>query len=216
MDGGWAANVGLGPGRRERGRAEPEEPVARGLEPLGEPGRGLLRAPVLGEAPRELLGGHLRLELGELGVLVGEQPARLQLEQRRDQDEELAARVEVELIPLGQVLDEGDHDLGEVDLAQRQLLAEDERQQEVERAFERVEIEVELSDRGRRCHPRQASPATGRGPSGRPSSAAAGSGCGRGLAFGGALAARAAASEQLPPDEERRSSRRRGRPRPRR
>ena len=41
------------------------------------------------------------------------------------------------------------HDLREVDLAQRQLLPQDERQQQVERPLERVEVELELADEGR-------------------------------------------------------------------
>src|SRR5581483_2535655 len=86
------------------------------------------------------------LELGELGRLVREETARLQLEQRRDQDEELAARVEIELVALRQPLEEGQHDAGHVELAQIQLVLEDEGQQEVERALERVEIELELPD----------------------------------------------------------------------
>ena len=130
--------------RRERRRAEAEVAVALRREPLAQPRRRLLRAPVLGEPPRELLGGLLGLELGELGVLVGEEPARLQLEQRRDQDEELAARVEVELLPLGEPLEERDDDAREVDVAQVELLLEDEREQQVERPLERVEIELEL------------------------------------------------------------------------
>ena len=124
-------------GRRGRGarRAAPRSQLRR-----------LLRAPVLGEPPRELLGGLLGLELGELGVLLREHRARLQLEQRGDQDEELAAGVEVELAALGEMLDERDHDLGEVDLAQRQLVAQDEREQQVERPLERVEVQLELAD----------------------------------------------------------------------
>src|SRR5690348_18225259 len=47
-----------------------------------------------------------------------EHRACLQLEQRADQDQELAARVEVELALVGEMLDEGDDDCGEVDLAQ--------------------------------------------------------------------------------------------------
>ena len=69
---------------RERRRAEPEEAVARLGQPLAQPGGGLLHAPVLGQPPRELLGGLLRLELGELVALLGEEVARLQLEQRGD------------------------------------------------------------------------------------------------------------------------------------
>ena len=59
--------------RRERRRAETEVAVALGREPLAQPRRGLLRAPVLGEPPRELLRRLLGLELGELGRLVGEE-----------------------------------------------------------------------------------------------------------------------------------------------
>ena len=116
---GRAGASGAGPSRKKRSRLC--------VEPLGEPGAGLLRAPVLGQAPRELLGGLLGLELGELGLLVGKEPARLQLEQRRDQDEELAARVEVELVALGEARDERDDDLRQVDVAQRELVAQDER-----------------------------------------------------------------------------------------
>src|SRR5690242_4852546 len=75
--------------RCERRRAEAEEAVALGGQPLAQPGGRLLGAPVLGEPPRELLRGLLRLELRELGRLVREQRARLQLEKRRDEDEEL-------------------------------------------------------------------------------------------------------------------------------
>src|SRR5207302_7670432 len=81
------------PGGRERRRTQPEE--ARLHEPLPEPDRRLLRPPVLGEPARELLCRLLRLELAELGLLLGEETAGLQLEQRRDQDEELTACVEV-------------------------------------------------------------------------------------------------------------------------
>ena len=104
--------------RRERRRAEPEETVALRLEPLPEPAGGVLHPPVLRETPRELLGGRLRLELGELGGLLREEPAGLQLEERRDQDEELAAGLEVELVALEEVLDEGEDDPRDVDLAQ--------------------------------------------------------------------------------------------------
>ena len=132
--------------RRERRRAEPEVAVALRREPLPQPLRGLLGAPVLGEPPRELLGRLFRIELRELGRLVREQRARLQLEQRRDEDEELAARLEVELLPLGQPLEERGDDAREIDVPQVELLLEDEREQQVERPLERVEVELELPD----------------------------------------------------------------------
>src|SRR5205085_3178416 len=79
--------------RRERRRPEPEEARALRFEPLREPGGTGLRAPVLGEPPGELVGCLLRLELVELRGLVREEPARLELEQRRDEHEEVAARL---------------------------------------------------------------------------------------------------------------------------
>ena len=134
--------------RRERRRADAEVAVALAGEPLGEPAGRLLHPAVLGEPPRELLGRLLRLELGELRLLVGEERARLQLEQRRDQDEELAARLEVELVPLGQPLDERDDDRGHVDLGRLELLLQEQRQEQVEGALEGVEVQLELADGG--------------------------------------------------------------------
>src|SRR5437764_396854 len=93
----------LYPGRQRRG-AEPEEPVALSLQPLREPGGGLLRAPVLRQPPRQLFRRLLGLELGQLGLLVGEEATRLQLEERRDQHEELPARLEIELTAFGESL----------------------------------------------------------------------------------------------------------------
>src|SRR5207245_3226608 len=92
--------------RCKRGRPDAEVAVALGLEPLAQPRRRLLHPPVLGQPPSELLRRRLRLELRELGRLLREQPARLQLEQRRDEDEELAARVQAELVPRRQPLEE--------------------------------------------------------------------------------------------------------------
>ena len=133
------------PGRERRG---PDAEVALALagQPLGEPGGRLLHPPVLGEPPRQLLGRLLRLELGELRVLVREERPRLQLEQRGDQDEELPAGLEIELVALGQPLDEGDHDRGHVDLGRLELLLQDERQEQVERPLEGVEIQREVED----------------------------------------------------------------------
>ena len=109
----------LGPRGASGAGPEPEEAVALGRRAARRASRrASFVAPVLGEPARQLLGRLLGLELDELGLLVREEPARLQLEQRRDEDEELAAGVEVELVALGEALDEREHDPGDVDLAQ--------------------------------------------------------------------------------------------------
>ena len=162
----------LGP-RRERRRAEAEEAVALGLEPLREPRRRLLGAPVLGEPAGELLGGLLGLELGELGVLVGEELARLQLEQRRDEDEELAAGVEIELVALGEPLEERDDDLGDVDLRQVELLL----RTSVSSRSNGPSNASRSSSSSRTQHRAHASGPVGRVPSGPPSPAASAPAC---------------------------------------
>ena len=118
---------------------------ARVREALGEPGGRLLHSAVFGEAACELLGRLLRPEVGELCRFVREERARLELEQRGDEDEELAARLEVERLALGEQLHEGDDDRGDVDLGEVELLAQDEREQEVERPLEGVQIQLELA-----------------------------------------------------------------------
>src|SRR4029078_7605993 len=103
-------------------------------------GLSLLHASLLGEAPWVLLGRPLGLELRELGVLLREELARLDLEQRCDEDEELAARVELDAVSRGQVLDERAEDGRDVYLRGLELILEDQREKEVERALERVEV----------------------------------------------------------------------------
>ena len=177
---------GAGPSRKKRSRSDDE--------PLREPGRRLLHPPVLGQPPRQLLGRLLGLELGELGVLPLEQPARLQLQQRGHQDEELPAGVEVERVPLGEPLEEAQDDPGDIDVRKVELLLEDERQKQVERALESVEIQVELSHDNHGLEP---SGPSGRGSSGWPSSARRARSCGR------AGDPAALGPDELPPDEER-------------
>src|SRR5204863_7325758 len=98
--------------------------------------------------------------------LVREELAGLQLEQRRDEHEELPAGVEVEPALLGEVLAECDDDRRHVDVDQLQLLPQDEREQQVERPLERVEVEIELP----RQHAGEVSDRGGCGPAGWPSS----------------------------------------------
>src|SRR5215213_3306288 len=186
---------GLGRRGGKRRRTEAEERLAPLLETLAEPGGNVLRAAVLREPSREFLRRLLGLELGQLGVLVGKEAARLQLEQRGDQDQELAAGLEVELVALRQALDERRHDPGQIDVAKGDLLAQDERQEEVERPLERVEIEVELADCDRHARTLARLPDATLGDRHLRSAR-------RARALLAPLARLAA--EELPPDEERR------------
>ena len=146
---------------RQRSRPDAEPAILLGAEALEEPGCGLLHAPVLREPSGELRRGLLGLELVELGRLVGEERARLELEQGRHENEELAARLQVELVTLSESLDECQDDGGDVDLPRLELFLQEQREEEVERPFEGVELELELAD-GRRLHGREASHAAGR------------------------------------------------------
>ena len=114
-----------------------------GLQPVAQVLGGAAVAVVL-EHPREqLLGGLPRLEVEALLVLLGQHQPRLELEQRGDQHQELGGGLEVELARPLQVLDVGEHDLGEIDLEQVDLLPQHERQQQVERPVEDLQVEVE-------------------------------------------------------------------------
>ena len=118
--------------RGQRGRAE-AMPLLVG-EALGEIGR---RGAVAlgGEQPRqELLGGLAGIEVDLLDLLAGQQQPGLELQQRRDQHQELGGRLEIQLALALEVVDVGDDHVGEVDLQQVHLLAQDEREQEVKRA----------------------------------------------------------------------------------
>ena len=86
------------------------------------------------------------LELSELGVLVGEKRSCLQFEQRSDQDEELAAGLEVELLPFGEVLDERDDDRCHIHVGGLQLLLQEQREQQIEGTLERIEVQLEFAD----------------------------------------------------------------------
>src|SRR6185295_13194131 len=126
-----------------------------------EPGGRLFHPAIFREAPRELLGCFLGLELTELCRFVREQRARLQLEERRDEHEKLTACLEIELVSRCHVLDESENDRRDVDVARLELLLQEQREKQVERSFERIELEIQLSD-GRRKHAREASRAAGR------------------------------------------------------
>ena len=78
--------------------------------------------------PGELLRSFLGLERVELGRLLREEQACLQLEERGHEDEKLTARLEVELVPLGQGLDEGEDDRRDVHFARFELILEQQRE----------------------------------------------------------------------------------------
>ena len=128
---------GAGPTRKNRSRSD--------RQPLGQPAGRLLHAPVLGQPPCQLLRGLLGLELRQLRRLVLEEPARLQLQQRRDEDEELAAGIQIQRVALGEPLEEAHDDPGDVHVRKVDFLLEDERQEQVEGAFEGVQVQVELT-----------------------------------------------------------------------
>ena len=135
------------PGRRIRRRATCGRRAGRRRRALpGEPLRGALEALVLGEALGQLLGRALGVELLlVLGLGIDEQ-ARLQLAERRDEHEELRERLEIDLVGALELREVGQHDVDDRHLDELELLAQDEREQQVERPRERVEVEVELEN----------------------------------------------------------------------
>ena len=122
------------------------------------------------EHPREqLLGRLLGLQLLLVGLLLRQQEARLQLQEGRDQDEELGGRLEVQLVALLEVLDVGDHHLAQLDLREVHALPQHHRHEQVERPREDVELEVEVGYR----HGRQLRSGRGRRYDGAPTPIAA-------------------------------------------
>ena len=107
-----------------------------------------------------------------LALAEPEQRPHLQLEQPGHEHEELAAGLEVELPLLVQALDERQDDLRHVHVRQLELLPEDERQQQVERPLEGVQVEGKLTH-GRRHFRADASGRAGRVLSEWPSSSSA-------------------------------------------
>src|SRR5207253_3764471 len=101
-------------------------------EQLGEVRRG---GPVAAgvEHPREqLLGCLLGLDVEQLLILAAQHQARLELEQRGDQHDELGGGFEVELAAAFQVVEVGEHHFGQLQLEQVDLFAQHQRQQQVE------------------------------------------------------------------------------------
>jgi hypothetical protein len=123
----------------ERRRAVHDAALA--LETLREHRRRLAVAAVFEHPGQELVGGLLRAEL--VGALLArQQQARLELAECRDQDQELGDRLQIEVAGLAEMVDVGDDDLAERDLRQRDLLAQQHGEQQVEGSLEDVEVEV--------------------------------------------------------------------------
>ena len=119
------------------------------LEPFPEPAGGRLVARVL-EHPREqLVGGLLGLHVEPFVFLAREHQPRLELEQGGDQHQELGGGLQVELTGRLEVVDVGEDDLRQVDFEQVDLLAQNQRKEQVERALEDLQVEIER----RKLHP---------------------------------------------------------------
>ena len=116
---------------------------------LGEVPAGAAEARVLQHPLEQLLGRLGGRELVELGqLLAGQHQPRLELEQRGDQHQELGRGLEVELLAGLQVVQVGDDDVGQLDLEQVHVLAQDQREQQVERPREDVEVQLQSVHRG--------------------------------------------------------------------
>ena len=130
--------------QRRRKRRRAIEHALLGLPARGQKAPGAAEAGV-GEHPLEQLLGRLgRRQVVELlDLLARQHQARLQLQQRGDQHEELGRGLEVQLVARLQMVQVGEHDLGQLDLEQVQLVAQDQRQQQVERPGEDVEVQLQ-------------------------------------------------------------------------
>ena len=139
-----STTTGSGRGASQDG-TQPEH--ARELRALrAQPAGGALEPAVL-DQPRHQLGVRLlRRHLLVLGELVPEQLAHLDLEQRRDQHQELAGRLEVELVALVGSRDVGDHDFSNRHVRELDLLAQHQGKQQVERALEDVQVKCKVRE----------------------------------------------------------------------
>ena len=106
-------------------------------------------ARVLQHPLQQLLGRLGGRELVELGQLLARQhQPRLELQQRRDQHQELRRGLQVQQLGGLEVVQVGDDDVGQLDLEQVDVLAQDQREQQVERPREHVEVQLQAMHRG--------------------------------------------------------------------
>src|SRR5665648_357573 len=119
------------------------------LVPAPAQGAGdVLELAVAHQAFEEALGGLVGVEVLELllDILLQKQ-ARFHLEQRRDQHHELRGRVEVELAAVRKLQDVLGDDARDAYLPDVDLVLEDQRDEQVERPVEHVEVELERDGR---------------------------------------------------------------------
>ena len=94
------------------------------------------------------LAGLERVGVGLLVDRLAQQAPRLQLRHGREQDDQLARRLGVPALA-GALAEGAGHDLEERQLEQVDLVAQDQRQEQVERALEEVELHGLLEGVGR-------------------------------------------------------------------
>jgi hypothetical protein len=126
---------------------------SNGARAAGRAGGGqgagdVLELAVARQAFEEALGGLVGVEVLELllDILLQKQ-ARFHLEQRRDQHHELRGRVEVELAAVRKLQDVLGDDARDAHLPDVDLVLEDQRDEQVERPVEHVEVELERDAR---------------------------------------------------------------------
>jgi len=115
------------------------------LVPSQAQGAGdVLELAVAHESFEEALGGFVGVEVLELLLdLLLEEEARFHLQKRGDQHHELRGRVEVELAAVRELEDVLSDDARDAHLPDVDLVLEDQRDEQVERPVEDVEVELE-------------------------------------------------------------------------
>ena len=117
------------------------------------------KATSIKHSPQQLVSDLIRLELHARVVLVGpEHQPRLQLEHTRGQDDELTRRVHVKLPARVEQLEIAVDDLSDGHLKQIDALVEHERQQQVKRPAE--DLQIKLKHAYQHHRPRYPHPAT--------------------------------------------------------
>src|SRR3984957_6552338 len=118
-----------------------------GLEQLQQMRRGRAIATRLQHPLKQLLGRLSGLDVEQLSAVLGDNQTRLQFQQRRDQHDEFSGGLQVKLAATLEVIEVGEHDVGQLKVEQVHLLAQDEREQQVERPTEDLQVEVECGKR---------------------------------------------------------------------